>query len=222
METGEFRIFGFFLVVILAGVNAAIEVGEQLGDRFNTFVVLARRRVQRFRLLDIARFHCIGKGFGTANQLRGLGGNVGFIGGNGFTQAEQRIGFGGIFGRLAGHRQFAFRVGQQTAGHIIFARLQVGRQLLRKAGSDILPLFHHHHPFQNLPLQRFLAVVLNDELGFTRLHGDVHRLALFVGDGHFDLRNIGRLGVKSRAEQRSERKLQRITTKMIHHDHPFR
>ena len=127
VETGEFWIFGFFLVVILAGVNAAIKVREQLSDRLDTFIVLTRWRIQRFSFLDIACFHRIGKGFGAAHQLRSLGANPGFIGGNRFAEAKQRIGFRGTLDRLSGHRQFAFRVSQQAAGHIIFTRLQVCR-----------------------------------------------------------------------------------------------
>ena len=44
--------------------------------------------------------------------------------------------------------------------------LQVRGELLSEARRDVFALFHHHHPFQNLPLQRFLAVVLNNKLGF--------------------------------------------------------
>ncbi|MNB99452.1 hypothetical protein D3C75_467310 [compost metagenome] len=172
--------------------------------------MLARRCVQGFGFLDIARFHRVGKGFGAGNEIRSLFGDVGFIGRNRVAEAQQGFTFGCIsggftFGCISGgftfDDQFAFRVGQQAAGHVIFARLQVSGHLLAKARRDILSLFHHHYPFEDLPLQRFLAVVLNDELGFTAVDGDAHRLALFVGNGDVNLRHIRRLDRKRRRQQ---------------------
>ncbi len=190
METGEFRIGGFLLVVILTGIDAAIQVREQLGDRLDALVVLAGWRVQRFSFFDIARFHGVGKGFCAGNQIRGLFGHISFIGGDGIAQAQQRVAFGGVGGGSAFNNQLAFRVGQQAAGHVVFTRLQVGSHLLAEARRDVLTLFHHHDPFEDLPLQRFLAVVLDDELGFTAVDRDGHRLTLFIIDGNFNLRNI--------------------------------
>ena len=149
--------------------------------------MLTRRGVQRFRFFDIAGFHRVGKGFGAANQLRGFRRHIGFIGGDRVAEAQHRIRFRRVFGGGAGDDQFAFRVGEQATGHVIFARLQVRGELLSKARRDVFALFHHHHPFQNLPLQRFLAVVLNNKLGFTRVNGHLHRLALLVVDGRVSL-----------------------------------
>ena len=222
MEAGEFRIFGFFLVIVFTSINTAVQIGEQLRDRFNALVVLTRRSIQRFRFFNISRLHRVGERFRAANQLCGFRRNVGFIGGNRLAKTQQRIGFRRIFGGGTGHNQLAFRVGQQPAGPIVFARLQVRRQLLRKAWRNVLALFNDHHAFENLPLQRFLTVVLNNELRFPRFHGDVHRLTLFVVNGDFYLRDIRSLSVEGRAEQRCDGKLQRITAKMNHHDHPFR
>ncbi|VGP33199.1 hypothetical protein SB00610_01863 [Klebsiella quasipneumoniae subsp. similipneumoniae] len=222
VESGEFRIFRFFLEIVFAGVDAAVKVREQLSNRLNALVMLARRGVQRFRFFDVASFHRVGKGFGAADQLRGFRRHIGFISGDRFAEAQHRSRFRRVFGGGAGDDQFAFRVSEQTAGHVIFARLQVCGELLGKARRDVFALFHHHHPFQNLPLQRFLAVVLNNKLGFTRVNGDLHRLALFVVDGDFDLRDIRSLSTECRAEQRGHGHPQRITAKMNHHDHPFR
>ena len=222
VETGKFRIFRFFLEVVFAGVDAAVKVREQLGNGLDALVMLTRRGVQRFRFFDIAGFHRVGKGFGAANQLRGFRRHIGFIGGDRVAEAQHRIRFRRVFGGGAGDDQFAFRVGEQATGHVIFARLQVRGELLSKARRDVFALFHHHHPFQNLPLQRFLAVVLNNKLGFTRVNGHLHRLALLVVDGDFDLRDIRSLSTECRAEQRGHGHPQRITAKMNHHDHPFR
>ena len=49
-----------------------------------------------------------------------------------------------------------------------------------------------------------VAVVLNDELGFTRLHRHIHRFALLVVDGNFYLRNIRSLSVACGTEQRGD------------------
>ncbi|MND14140.1 hypothetical protein D3C80_43240 [compost metagenome] len=222
VEAGEFRIFRLLLVVVFTGINAAVKIGEQLGDRFDALVVLTRRGIQRFRFFDIARFHRVGEGLRAANQLGSLCRDVGFIGGNRFAEAQQRVGFRRVLGGRTGDNQLPFRVSQQAAGHIVFARLQVSRQLLRKARRNVFALFHDHHAFKDLPLQRLLTVVLNDELRFTRFHGHVHRFTLLVINGHFYLRNIRSLDAKGGAEQRCDGKLQRITAKMSHYDHPFR
>ncbi len=190
METGEFRIGGFLLVIIFTGIDAAIQVREQLGNRLDALVVLTGWRIQGFRFFDIARFHRVGKGFGAGNQVRRLFGDIRFVGSNGVAEAQQRIALRGVSGSGTFHDQLAFRVGQQAAGHVVFARLQVGGHLLAEARRDVFALFHHHHPFEDLPLQRFLAVVLDDELGFTAVDRDGHRLTLFIIDGNFNLRNI--------------------------------
>ncbi|MNS84658.1 hypothetical protein D3C72_1184910 [compost metagenome] len=154
--------------------------------------MLARWRVQRFGFLDITRFYRVGKGFGTGNQVCGLFGHVGFIGGDRLAQTQQRFAFRRIRRGFAFDDQLAFRVGQQAAGHVIFARLQVSRHFLGKARRDVFTLFHHHHAFEDFPLQRLLAMVLNDKLGFTAVDRDGHRLTLFIVHGDFHLRNICR------------------------------
>ncbi len=204
VEAGEFRIGGLLLIVVFTGVNAAIEVREQLGNRLDALVVLTGWRIQGFRFFDIARFHRIGKGFGTRHQVRRLFGDVGFIGGNRVAQAQQRCAFGRIRRRCAFDDQLTFRVSQQAAGHLIFPRLKISGHLLAEAWRDILTLFHHHHAFEDLPLQRFLAVVLNNKLGFAAVDGDGHRLALLIVDGDFYLRNICRLSGEGRSEQRGK------------------
>jgi hypothetical protein len=56
VETGEFRIGGFLLVIIFTGINAAIEVREQFGNRLDALVVLTGWRIQGFRFFDIPAF----------------------------------------------------------------------------------------------------------------------------------------------------------------------
>ena len=204
MEAGEFRIGGLLLVVVFTGVNATIEVREQLGNRLDALVVLTCRRIQGFRFFDIARFHRVGKGFGACHQVRRLFGDVGFIGGNSVAETQQRRAFGRVRRRCAFDDQLTFRVSQQAAGHVIFPGLKICGHLLAEARRDILALFHHHHAFQDLPLQRFLAVVLNNKLGFTAVNRDGHRLTLFIVDGDFDLRNICCLSGEGRHEQRGD------------------
>jgi hypothetical protein len=48
VETGEFRIGGFLLEIIFAGINAAIKVREQLGNRLDALVVLTGWRIRDF------------------------------------------------------------------------------------------------------------------------------------------------------------------------------
>ena len=48
VETGEFRIGGLLLEIIFTGVNAAIKVREQLGDRLDALVVLTGWRIEDF------------------------------------------------------------------------------------------------------------------------------------------------------------------------------
>ncbi|CSG39932.1 Uncharacterised protein [Shigella sonnei] len=79
METSEFWVGGFLLVIIFTGVNAAIQIGEQFSNRFNALIVLARRRIQCFRFFDIACFNRVGKGFGVGHQLRGFRHDIRFI-----------------------------------------------------------------------------------------------------------------------------------------------
>ncbi|MNS84654.1 hypothetical protein D3C72_1184870 [compost metagenome] len=164
--------------------------------------MLARRCVQGFRFLDITRFHRVGEGFGPGDQVSGFFGHVGFIGGDRLAQAQQRFAFRRIRRGFAFHDQLAFRIGQQAAGHVVFARLQVGGHLLAKARGDVFTLFHHHYAFKDFPLQRLLAVVLNDKLSFTAVDHDGHRLTLFVVHGNFYLRHIRRARRERISKQR--------------------
>jgi len=68
--------------------------------------------------------------------------------------------------------------------------LQIGGQFLAKARRNVFTLFDHHHAFEDLPLQRFLAVVKDHKLRFACIHCQVHRFTLFVSDRHFHLWNI--------------------------------
>ena len=202
VETGEFRIGRFLLEIIFTGVNAAIKVREQLGDRLNALVMLTGWRVEGFRFFDITGLHRIGKGFGCRCQIRRLFRDVRFIRGNRIAKAQYRSAFRRIGRRFTFDDKLPFRVGQQTAGHLILARLQVGGHLLAEARSDIFALLHHQNTFQDLPLQRLLAVVLNNKLGFTAVHREGHRLTLLVVDGDLNLWNIRAPGGKCRSEQR--------------------
>ncbi len=182
--------------------------------------MLASRRIEGFRFGDIACFYRVGKRFGAGNQRGGFGAHPGFVLGHSAFQRHQialRRRFfttGGLDDKLA------FRVAQQAAGHVIFTRLQVSGHLLAKAWRDVFALFDDHHAFKDFPLQRLLAVVQDDELGFTGVHRERHRLALFVVYGDFHLRNIRRAGGKGGADKRQQRHGKRATAKLIRHDHP--
>ncbi|MNE40463.1 hypothetical protein D3C80_1344860 [compost metagenome] len=202
METGELRIGGFLLIIVFTGVNAAVEIREQLSDRLDALIMLTRWRIQGFRFFDIARFHRVGKGFGSGHQVGGLFRDVRFIRSDRCAEAQQCFAFCRISRRFAFHDQLAFRVSQQAAGHVVFARLQVRGHFLTKTGRDVFTLFHNHHAFEDFPLQRLLAVVLNNKLRFTAVDRDSHRLTLFIVHGHFHLRNISRLSRKRIRKQR--------------------
>ena len=204
VEAGEFRIGGFLLIIIFTRIDAAVEIGEQFSNRFNTLIMLTGWRIQRFRFFQIACFNRISEGFSARNQLRGFSCHISFIFGNRAAQTQQSIALCGIRRCAAFYDQFAFRVSQQTAGHIIFARLQVSGHFLAKAWCNVFALFNHHNAFEDLPLQRFLAMVLDDELRFPGINRDSHRFTLFVVNRDFHLRNIGSLCIKSGGKQRGD------------------
>ena len=218
VEASEFRIGGFLLIIIFTRIDAAVEIGEQFSNRFNTLIMLTGWRIQRFRFFQIASFNRIGKGFGARNQLCGFGCHIGFVFGNRAAQTQQSIALCGIRRCTTFYDQFAFRVSQQAAGHIIFARLQVSRHFLAKAWRNVFAFFNHHNAFEDLPLQRFLAVVLDDELRFPGVYRDRHRFTLFVVNRDFHLRNIGGLCRKSGCKQRGNTQLQRTTAKIKRHN----
>ena len=202
MEAGEFWIGRFLLVIVFTGINAAIKIGEQLRNRLNALVVLTGGRIQGFRFVDIARFHRIRKGFGSRCQVCRLFDDIRFISGDGIAQAQQGRAFRGIRCGIPLNDELTFRVGQQTAGHVIFTRLQVSRHFLAKARRDIFALFHDHHAFENFPLQRFLAVVLNNKLCLTAVDRNGHRLTLLIIHRHLDLWNISSLSGEGRSNKR--------------------
>ena len=206
------------LIIIFTRIDAAVEIGEQFSNRFNTLIMLTGWRIQGFRFFHITGFNCIGEGFSARHQLRGFSRHVGFVLGNRAAQTQQSIALCGIRRCAAFYDQFAFRVSQQTAGHIIFARLEVSGHFLAKAWCNVFALFNHHNAFKNFPLQRFLAVVLDDELRFPGIHRDGHRLTLFVVNRDFHLRNIGGLCRKSGCKQRGNTQLQRTTAKIKRHN----
>ncbi len=111
VEAGEFRVSGFFLIIVFAGVNAAVEVGEEFGNRLNPLIVLTRRRIERFGFVDITRFYRVGESFGGADQLRHFLHHVGFIVGNRLGKLHHIWFAAGGFRRAAGgHRQLTFWV----------------------------------------------------------------------------------------------------------------
>ncbi|NUA50716.1 hypothetical protein HAT94_04061 [Dickeya solani] len=189
VEAGEFRVVGFLLVVIFTGIDAAVQIGEQLGNRFDTLVVLAGRRVELARLIQLAGFDGIGEQFGLLYQPFHFFGHVNLVLGDRPHQI-QHVGFRGGGTTAGGHHQFTLGVAEQAAGHIVFARFQVGGHFLGKARRDILTLFHHHHPFEDFPLQVFLAGVGDHKLRFARRHGDLHRFTLFIIYCDLNLRNV--------------------------------
>ena len=206
------------LIIIFTRIDAAVEIGEQFSNRFNTLIMLTGWRIQGFRFFQIACFNRISEGFSARNQLRGFSCHISFIFGNRAAQTQQSIALCGIRRCAAFYDQFAFRVSQQTAGHIIFARLQVSGHFLAKAWCNVFALFNHHNAFKNFPLQRFLAVVLDDELRFPGVNRDRHRFTLFVVNRDFHLRNIGGLCRKSGCKQRGNTQLQRTTAKIKRHN----
>ncbi|MNT24320.1 hypothetical protein D3C72_1597870 [compost metagenome] len=202
METGELRIFRFFLVVIFAGVDTAVQIGEQLGDRLNSLVMLTGRRIEFTRFCHVAGLHGIGEQLGLFDQPFHFFGDVDFVFSNRPNQIHGvRFAVGGSTGRR-GHGQLAFRIAEQPTGHVVFARFQIGGHLLGEARCDILALFHHHHPFQNFPLHVFLAGVVHHKLGFTGRHRQLHRLTLFVVNGNLYLRHVRRQGINAQRERR--------------------
>ncbi len=202
METGEVRVRRFLLVVVFAGVDAAVQIGEQLGDRLDALIVLAGRRVQLARLLHVTGLHRVGEQLGLFHQPIDFFGDVNFVFGDRANQIQRaRLAVGSAVGRC-GDSQFAFRIAQQPAGHVIFARFQRGGHFLGETRRDVLALFHHHHPFQDFPFDVFLAGVVHHKLRLAGRHRQLHWFALLVVDRDLDLRHVRRQGVDAQRKRR--------------------
>ena len=174
-------------VVVFTRINAAIEIGEQFCNRFDTFIMLTRWSIKFLCRCQIAFFHCIGEGFSLLNQLLNFLHDINFVFCN---RPHQRHCVSLYRGCAVGglNNDFSFRITQQPTGHIVFARLKGCRHFLGEAWGDVFALFHHHDAFKDFPFQTFLAVVMHDELGFSGRNCERHRLTLFVIDRNFHLR----------------------------------
>ena len=149
---------------------------------------LAHRGISLF---DIPGLHRIRKGFGSRRQVCRLFGNVRLIGGDCIAQAQHRSAFRRIGRGISLDDGLPAGLVQQTAesSHTRPApRLAVIFWL--KPGAIFHALPRPERLFQDLPLQRLLAVVLNNKLGFTAVHREGHRLTLLVVDRHLNLWNI--------------------------------
>ncbi len=202
VEAGEVRIRRFLLVVVFTGVDAAVQIGEQLGDRLDALIVLAGRRVQLARLLHVAGLHRVGEQLGLFHQPVDFFDDVDFVFGDRANQIQRvRFAVGSAVG-CRGDGQFAFRVAQQPAGHVVFARFQRGGHFLGEARRDVFALFHHHHPFQDFPFDVFLAGVMHHKLRLAGRHRQLHRFALLVVNRDLDLRHVRRQRVDTQRKRR--------------------
>ena len=141
---------------------------------------------QGFRLFNIACFDGFGKGFGFRHQLFDLALNVGFIVGERLGQFFQIRFVGSAFKATVGYHQLAAWIGQEAAGHFVFARQQGYGHFVGKSGGDVFTLVHHQHTFQDFPFKLAAAVVFDVEHDLSARHGQLHRFAGVVVDSDTD------------------------------------
>ena len=147
VKAGEGRVFGALFEIVFARINGRIELVKQLGNRLDALIVIAGGGKQRFGFGDIAGFYGGGEFGGFGHQFLGFGLHISFVFGQGLFQLGH-IGLRcGGFKAAVGHGELAARVGEQAAGHFVFAGQQRYRHFVGQAGGDVFTLVYHHHAF---------------------------------------------------------------------------
>ena len=193
VEAGEGCVFGFVFEVVFTRVDGGVEFVEEFGNRLDAFVVGAGGGKQGFGFFDVARFDGVGEGFGFGNQFFGFALNVHFIVGKRFGEFFQ-IGFvARVFKAAVGYHQLAARVGQEAAGHFVFARQQGNGHFVGKSGGDVFALVDHHYAFEDFPFELAAAVVFDVEHDLSARYGQFHRFAGSVVHADVD----GAVGIRA-------------------------
>jgi len=99
VKAGEVVGLHAFFVVVDPRVDGRVEVAEQLGDRFDGFIVHTGRRIQLLGGGQVAFFHRVGERLGLGRQLSDLFGDVDLVVRHRAYQVQRRRGGEGRQGR---------------------------------------------------------------------------------------------------------------------------
>ena len=139
---GEPGVVDAGLVVVLAGVDLGVEVGEQLGDRLDPLPRHARGAVGRLGRLEVPGIDGRGERVDDLDEVVGLGEDVGAVLGDCRVDGglvDDRARWARLRG-ATGHRQGPARGGERAAHELVCAAIEPALEVDHEAREDVLGL----------------------------------------------------------------------------------